>query len=92
MPKDVESSEDKAQVSVLTKLTTDTLYSDHLHINARNDGMYLLRFLVELPEGLVEQTRLMVSRDRLKTMLDVTCRYIEHYPECNHQISQKSDI
>lgn len=57
-----------------------TLLVDNLNINTRRDGMFFLRFLTALPEGLKEQARMMILEKDLKRMLDVMCSHSGYYP------------
>ncbi len=60
-----------------------TLFVDNIHLYTRNDGMSLLRFMSDLPEGRKEQARLMVTRDKLHALIDDMCRTLEYYPKKN---------
>lgn len=67
------------------KIQTDThlptLFTDHLVVAGREDGMILLRFLSSLPEGQAEQSRMMIPSQNVKRMLDVLCHYMDYYPK-----------
>lgn len=61
------------------KVTTTQLLSDpglpnnwidRVQISARGDGICLLRFFTDLPEGVFEKTRIFMSLAQLKNMGD----------------------
>ncbi|MFH1312090.1 MAG: hypothetical protein ABIJ00_02585 [Candidatus Eisenbacteria bacterium] len=58
-----------------------TLFTDHLVVAGREDGLILLRFLSSLPEGQREQSRMMIPNENVKRMLDVLCHYMDYYPK-----------
>lgn len=58
-----------------------TLFADHLHVSIRGDHMVLLRFMSYLPEGSVEEARVMIQLDNLPEMLDQLCAKVNHYPK-----------
>jgi len=58
-----------------------TLFVDNLFIQGRRDGVFLLSFTAELPEGNAEQTRVMALKEKLLPMIDVLCSMTDHYPE-----------
>jgi len=57
-----------------------TVFVDNLMISTRSDGLNYLRFYTSLPEGLREETRLMVPRESLKRIIDVLCQQCDHFP------------
>lgn len=62
------------------------LFVDNLNVGRRGDGVYLLRLLSELPEGLVEQGKIVITENRLKVMIDLICLQANYYP-----VKPKSD-
>jgi hypothetical protein len=56
------------------------LMVDTFNINLRQDNIVLIRLLAHLPEGLTEQARFMVDKEKLKNMLDLFSEVLEHYP------------
>ncbi len=60
--------------------TLHTMFIDGLEVSTRKDGVAFLRFTVHLPEGRKEQTRLMVTKEGLRTMANTICRALDYYP------------
>jgi len=56
------------------------LMVDSFNISLRQDNAVLIRLLALLPEGLTEQARFMVDKERLKNMLDLFSEITGHYP------------
>jgi hypothetical protein len=71
---------DKHVIELHTNEALPALFVDNLAIMTRADGMFFLRFFSALPEGLKEQSRMMVPRDSLTQMIDVLCRHCDHFP------------
>jgi hypothetical protein len=67
--------------SIHTSDNLQTLYVDGVTSNKREDGMYFIRFTTDIPEGTFEQFRIMTDEQHLHNILDVLCRYSNHYPE-----------
>lgn len=66
-----------------------TVFVDHLSSTIRTDGIHLLRFYTALPEGLQEQSRMMIPKESMKRMLDILCKHCDHFPQ---KSSQKEDV
>lgn len=73
-------SEPKDTIKTFQTLTLPTLFADHLLLARREDNLFLLRFAAELPEGLTEQARLIINKERLVAMIDILCSTAEYYP------------
>jgi hypothetical protein len=73
-------SEQKDTIKTFQNLALPTLFVDHLLLGRREDNLFLLRFAAELPEGLMEQTRVIVNKERLIAMIDILCYTAEYYP------------
>jgi hypothetical protein len=58
-----------------------TLYVDNAQILSRKDGMYFIRYTANLPEGEVEQARLMTDKENLHDLLDTMCLDANYYPK-----------
>jgi hypothetical protein len=58
-----------------------TLFVDNLAVHTRKDGMYFLRFTASLPEGNVEQCRLLINKVNFLKIIDTLCHTTKYYPE-----------
>jgi len=79
MPEEKKEKKEKAVPFMLNPLLP-VVHFDHLTITARGDGLQFLRLSTALPEGIVEQARLLVQDARLRRMIDVLCRHCNYYP------------
>lgn len=77
MPKKDEKIDVQA---IKLKQNLTTTFVDNLNIGLREDDVVLLRFLAHLPEGLTEEARFMVNKERLKVMINLLCSQIDYYP------------
>ena len=77
----MESDERKAPTAIQLNSSLPTMFIDNLNITTRADGLHLIRLLSRLPEGLKEESRIMVPSQALRNMLDVVCAYVDYYPE-----------
>ena len=77
MPKKDEKSDVR---EIKLKQNLATAFVDNLNISLRGDDFVLLRFLAHLPEGLTEEARFMVHKERLKVMINLLCLQIDYYP------------
>ena len=75
-----KKDEETPALEIVLNENLPALSVDNLHVSARGDGFVLLRFLVHLPEGLTEQTRLVVHQENLTQMIDLLCLQMGHYP------------
>ena len=57
-----------------------TVFVDNLVITGRTDDLYLVRFTTSLPEGLSEQSRMMIPKERMREMLEVLCNHCDYFP------------
>lgn len=77
MPKKIDK---KKELKFLSDISLSTSFIDNLIITSRADGMFLVRLLTSLPEGLKEDFRMAVTKSTLKQMLDVLCKQSNYYP------------
>jgi hypothetical protein len=77
----VESDDRKAPIAIQLNSSLPTMFIDNLNITTRVDGLHLIRLLTRLPEGLKEESRIMVPSQALRNMLDVMCAHVDYYPE-----------
>ncbi len=57
------------------------LYVDAVFHSSRKDGINLLRFTTNLPEGPTEQVRLMLTQRDLKNIINILCSSSGYYPK-----------
>ena len=58
-----------------------TNWVDTINIGIREDNMFLVRFLTNLPEGIFEQSRVMTSKEHMIKFVDLLCSTLDYYPE-----------
>lgn len=73
------SEDNKLTINVSSAIPTH--FVDNLAVTTRSEKLYLLRFLIALPEGLTEQIRAIIPRENITRMIDVLCKHCDHYPE-----------
>ena len=67
------------------------LYVDGISTNKRQDGVYLIKFLASLPDGLIEQVRLMVHDKAVRMIIDNLCKNSGYYPDKDTKTQKKHD-
>lgn len=77
----MESTDRKATIAIQLNGNLPTVFVDNLNISNRGDGLHLIRLLAALPEGLREESRIMVPSQALRVMLDLVCTHVGYYPE-----------
>jgi hypothetical protein len=58
-----------------------TLYVDLVDTRHRKDGFNYLSFSTNLPDRIVEQVRLMIEDESLRTIIDDMCQTINYFPK-----------
>jgi len=76
-------------VKLVVNDSLPTLLVDNLNISTRTDGLFFIRLITNLPEGMKEQARVMVPEQSLKRMLEVLCSQVDHYPSKKKASSKK---
>ena len=56
------------------------LYVDGIDIRHRRDGLNLVKLTTSIPEGKIEQARLMIDDKRLRKIIDTLCLASDYYP------------
>lgn len=81
MSSDADTDSEQKKIEVLCSAETPTQFSDRVMVNRRSDGLFLLRWLFQMPEGQhVEGSRIVVAGDHLKRIVDVLCKLCQYYP------------
>jgi hypothetical protein len=62
-------------------LNLSTNWVDTINIGIREDNMFLVRFLTNLPEGIFEQSRVMTSKEHMMKFVDLFCSTLDYYPK-----------
>lgn len=62
------------------------IWIDIVNVAIREDGVCILRFFSNLPEGAFEQSRVVTNIKTLKSLADVLCSNLNYYP------SKKSSV
>ncbi|WP_300464237.1 hypothetical protein [Desulfobacula sp.] len=57
------------------------IWIDLIDPSIRTDGISLIRFATTLPEGTIEQARIITNEDVLKEFVDNICFALDHYPK-----------
>ncbi len=74
-------SNDKTTKKLRYNEKLPTLYIDGIVLNHREDSMNLIHLVVDLPDAIQEQARIMASDESLKGIVNALCRNIKYYPE-----------
>ena len=57
------------------------LHIDNVFISYRDDNIVFLNLTTGLPDGNIEQARIMIRDDDLKDVISDICKVIKYYPE-----------
>lgn len=77
-----KNNEKKEQVSeILISSETNILWVDSLDISTRSDGLVLIRLVANLPEGMIEQSKVITTQINLKKTITNICEILNYYPE-----------
>jgi hypothetical protein len=66
--------------NILVNPNLPNAFADRLQLLMRSDSLAVLRWLQDLPEGSVEVSRVVVTQDHLKRIIDLFCRQTGYYP------------
>ena len=72
---------DPKVLRVLAKLNLPTLWADNILLQIRDDGVCLIRILSDLPEGMAEESRIMMKTDKLKKAITELCHKLQYFPK-----------
>lgn len=75
-----KSTEEHKPIEIRLKSDLSPIWVDNMNIGMREDNIGLIRFLTHLPEGMVEQTQIMTSKEQLKKFIDALCSSVNYYP------------
>ena len=67
-------------IEFTAKSDLSPIWVDTLNIGVREDDIVFIRFLTNLPEGTVEQTQIITSKDHMKKFVGAICSSINYYP------------
>ncbi|MCX7047155.1 MAG: hypothetical protein NTX50_16915 [Candidatus Sumerlaeota bacterium] len=70
----------EATANIIPNHLLPSIAVDQVMLGRRSDGMSLLRMYSTLPEGMVEQARIMIQQSRMKPMIDALCKHSNYYP------------
>ena len=71
----------KAKEELILNDNLKPVFIDGLAAYGRKDGIHFLRFFSRVPEGMVEQARMIVQISHLKKMITVLCEHCDYYPK-----------
>ena len=75
-----KSTEEHKPIEIRFKSDLSPIWVDNINIGMREDNISFIRFLTNLPEGMVEQTQIMTSKEHLKKFIDALCSSVNYYP------------
>lgn len=75
-----KSTEEHKPIEIRFKSDLSPVWVDNINIGMREDNISFIRFLTNLPEGMVEQTQIMTSEEHLKKFIDALCSSVNYYP------------
>ena len=78
MPEKTTKKPDALEVRLNPDL--NPIWVDNFTVAMRDDSLALMRFSANLPEGSVEQTQMMTSKEHLKKIVDLLCASLNYYP------------
>jgi hypothetical protein len=82
MPDSAKSSKNgTSPIEIRTSINVRTTFVDHFMVATRKDGLNLLRFSTNLPEGITEEARLVVTKEHLEKVIDALCDHCDYYPK-----------
>lgn len=85
-----ETPENKVAEKITLNYSMNSLWADNFQVGVREDNICLIRFLAALPEQLIEQSRIMTSRQNLMALIDLLCSTLNYYPEKPKKSPKKS--
>lgn len=77
----MEKNEAEEIKELLVNPKLPSLWVDMLEPSLRNDGICLIRFATSLPEGDIEQARVITNEETLKDFVSVVCQAMDFYPQ-----------
>ena len=84
-----KSTEVSKPIEIRFKSDLNPIWVDNINIGMREDGISFIRFLTNLPEGIVEQVQIMTSKEHLKKFIDALCSLINYYPIKKNTVKSK---
>jgi hypothetical protein len=72
---------EKKELNVINNTSLPNNIIDNVSFSRRQDGLCLLRFYTNLPEGRFEQFRAFFQEQNLKEILDLLSKMLDYYPE-----------
>jgi hypothetical protein len=73
-----EKKNEPIELTLNPKLST--FWIDSVNISIREDHLCLIRLLINLPEGVFEQSRMMITKENLKKTIDMLCFALDYDP------------
>jgi len=81
MPEKVKESEgDQQALELHVNPGMATVFADKLQVLGRADGLVVLRWIQDLPEFSSEVSRVIVTQEHLRRIIDLLCKNTGHYP------------
>ena len=78
--KDIEDQEEDS-IEIIANDSLKTIWIDDIFFAKRDDGICALKMTSNLPDGIFEQGRFMMSEDAVKRFVDMSCNYLKYTPE-----------
>ena len=66
---------------VIANNNLTTLFVDDVYVHPRKDGIYYMRYTTFLPDGDVEQARLITDEEHFQVLIDTMCAAANYYPK-----------
>ncbi|MCF8044474.1 MAG: hypothetical protein K9J83_01340 [Desulfarculaceae bacterium] len=81
MNKEEETTSENAEaLNIQINNDLPPTWVDYIVPMAREDGIFFLRFATIMPEGLVEQARIITDNEVMKQFVDSICSAMDYYP------------
>ncbi len=68
-------------LDVIANNNLTTLFVDDVYVHPRKDGIYYIRYTTFLPEGDVEQARLITDEVHFQDIINTLCAAANYYPK-----------
>lgn len=74
-----EKKSDQQQAITLNN-NLNTPWIDVTNMGLREDNIVFMRFCTNIPEGIFEQARILMSKKHAIQMVDSLCKSLDYYP------------
>lgn len=91
MTKKKEAQDVQQAVELHLNPSLAPIWIDNINVGIREDNLLLIRFLANMPEGVIEQSKIMTSNDAVKRFINILCDAVNYYPEFPNKKSSSEE-